>query len=151
MRSPGSLIYRLPVVTAVMMVFVNDRWLKHVTWCPPWVSGKASDVAGLFAFPIVAGAVLELATRRVFGRTAYALIAAGTALVFAMTKLNAWTAGIVGRFWGWLLSLARLVGGAASTARPVGFAPDRTDLIALASCILAVEAVRRWDRVDRRA
>lgn len=105
---------------AVGVLVVNDHVLKGSGLAPGWLTGKLSDFAGLFFFPVLALAVLELATRgRIRARRAEvgALLAAATALGFALVKLspgvNAWVSAV----WG-----------------PMTL--DATDLVALPSAFL---------------
>lgn len=73
-------VFSLPALAALFVLVLNDHVLKHV--CPSTLTGKLSDFAGLFLFPILAGA---LAGRR------SALVARGSAIagaaVFALCKL----------------------------------------------------------------
>lgn len=73
---------------AVAVLAVNDHWLKGAGWLPGAVTGKLSDVAGLFAAPVVLAALLRVRSRRgLVG--AYA----ATGLVFASIKVSATASG----------------------------------------------------------
>lgn len=74
-------VFSLPALVALFVLVLNDHVLKHV--CPSALTGKLSDFAGLFLFPILCGA---LAGRR------SALVARGAALaggaLFVVCKLH---------------------------------------------------------------
>ena len=73
--------FSAPALGALAVLVLNDHVLKHA--CPSWMTGKASDVAGLFLFPILAGA---------FGGTRSKMVARVAAvaggLFFALCKLS---------------------------------------------------------------
>jgi hypothetical protein len=49
---PGEeLLHPLPVA-AMVVLGLNDHWLKGSDWLPGWVTGKLSDFAGLMFFPL---------------------------------------------------------------------------------------------------
>jgi len=99
-RRPWAADLAHPVpLAAVAALVLNDHVLKHAAWAPRLLSGKLSDAAGLFFFPIL---LLTLASvggsaRRALPAVASA-VATGTA--FAAVKLsppvNAW----VSHAWG---------------------------------------------------
>ena len=44
---------------AMLMLGINDHLLKGSGWLPGWVTGKLSDFAGLFWFPLFVTALLD--------------------------------------------------------------------------------------------
>jgi hypothetical protein len=119
-RSPrwaDDLVHPLPA-TAVVVLIVNDHLLKGGPWLPSWLTGKLSDFAGLFFFPLLLVAIAQgLAGPRHRGALV-AAAAAATALVFSTLKL-------VPALQGWLPAGVSIV-------------PDPTDLLALPMVGLAV-------------
>lgn len=108
-----GLLHPLPL-SAVAVLVVNDHVLKHATWAPGALTGKLSDFAGLFFFPVL---LVELA-RRLGLRARPVACAFATAVVFAAIKIepraNALAAALLG-----------------------ACAPDPTDLLALPMTALA--------------
>ncbi len=49
-----------PLPLAAMVVLVVNDWVLKPSDAPRWLVGKLSDVSGLFAFPLVATAALDL-------------------------------------------------------------------------------------------
>ncbi len=101
------------------LLLLNDYVLKAAT--PGWLTGKLSDVAGLFFFPFVLAAFLGLllarwhpSPRRV-GGLAFGL----TAAWFALMKLTPWGNALTDRLVTMLLRA------------PASIALDPTDLLAL--------------------
>ena len=129
---PGKLLYHPATLVAILVVAINDHLLKGAGLLPGWATGKVSDVAGLFFFPIFLAVSLAfflslLAPRRRW--TPRALVDTAcllTVLVFATINLsevaNAWAAAL----WG-------------------GFTLDPTDLLCLPMVLVARRfALRRW-------
>lgn len=107
---------------AVALLALNDHVLKHAHVLPGWLTGKLSDVAGLFFFPIFLFALAHgvLGEPRAERRVVRASMLAGvTVLVFVGIKL--------------VPSLNELVGRVLGT-----IALDATDLVA---CPLAAASV----------
>ena len=50
-------------LAALVLVAMNDWWWKPGAVLPPWLTGKLSDLAGVFALPLVLTAVVALALR----------------------------------------------------------------------------------------
>ena len=75
-------------MAAVIILALNDHVLKQAHVLPGWVTGKLSDVAGLFFFPILlfalARAVRGVPRSRVVRAS---LLAGATVLVFAAIKV----------------------------------------------------------------
>lgn len=112
-------------LAAVAVLLVNDHLLKGAGWLPGAVTGKLSDVAGLFFFPIF----LFVLARSLFGgregeRGLAYLSAGATAVVFAALKLSPTLNALAERFWG-------------------VFVMDPTDLLCLPACALAVVWLER--------
>ncbi len=82
-----DLLHPLPL-SAVALLALNDHVLKASSWAPRALTGKLSDFAGLFVFPILLVAIAR-SIRPV--RTTPTAIAAATltALVFTAIKLDA--------------------------------------------------------------
>jgi len=116
---PGSL-------AAVAGLALNDHVLKGAGLLPGWITGKLSDVAGLYLFPLVLAALADTAARvlhRTFSQRHLAGLASGaTALVFGAVKL--WPAANA--------ALARVIG-------PIAL--DPTDLLALPMAFLAARVL----------
>ena len=101
----GDLYHPLPL-SAVLVLAVNDHLLKGAGLLPGWLTGKLSDVAGLFFFPLLLcalarGATRLAARREINDRSALAMAAVlSTGAVFTAIKLfppvNAWVAGVWG-------------------------------------------------------
>jgi len=92
----APLCHPLPLGAALVMA-VNDHWLKGGRLLPSVVTGKLSDFAGLFFFPLLVASALAgicaLARCR-WPRGAGAIIAVITGLAFALANLepgfNSW-------------------------------------------------------------
>ena len=54
----GEFLHPLPLAALVLLV-VNDWWLKPGTWVPGALTGKLSDVAGLLFFPLLVTALAD--------------------------------------------------------------------------------------------
>lgn len=123
----NELLAPLPLLAIVVLV-VND-WLLKGTAAPEWITGKLSDFAGLFAFPLLATAAGDLVLYTVARlgvpvdftlrrwKLATAILLTGG--VFAAMKLSPVIGGWVERVW------SSLVGGSS-------IYPDPTDVVALA-------------------
>jgi hypothetical protein len=117
-----------PLPLLALVVLVGNDWLLKGTAAPEWLTGKLSDFAGLFAFPLLAtavgdlvlyaaarlGAPIDFTLRRWKLATAIAL----TGIVFAAMKLSPVVGGFVEHAW------SSLVGGSS-------IYPDPTDVVAL--------------------
>jgi hypothetical protein len=100
-----DLLHPLPLA-AVAVLALNDHALKGAGVLPGWVTGKLSDVAGLFFFPLLLSAIARgaarLALRRDIENTKALAGVAGllTGAVFTAVKLyppfNAWIASVWG-------------------------------------------------------
>lgn len=101
----SDLAHPLPLA-AVGVLALNDHLLKGSGLLPGAVTGKLSDVAGLFFFPLLCAAVarglsLALRGRDIADRRSLAAAAAlATALGFAAVKLLPAANALVARAWG---------------------------------------------------
>jgi hypothetical protein len=93
----NELLAPLPLV-ALALLGVND-WILKPSAAPEWLTGKLSDFAGLFAFPLVATAAFDLLLLAAgAGRIDYTLrrwklaVAIGLELI-GFTILKLWPAG----------------------------------------------------------
>lgn len=133
-------------LVALAVLVVNDHLLKGRDLVPEALTGKLSDFAGLFMFPLLLTALVGVA-RRCCGRDprpnarTLALCCGGTALGFAALQTVPWVAASWLAFSGWV---APLVGGVPSVTM------DPLDLVALPMCWLAWRHGQRWcvARVD---
>lgn len=90
MRGPGREFARPWPLLALVVLVVNDHLGKGSGVLPAWLTGKLSDLAGLFFFPILLFAIcraLGSAPRSSHERTRLASVCAGlTVLVFVALK-----------------------------------------------------------------
>ena len=92
-------------LAAVLVLAVNDHVLKRAGVLPPTVTGKLSDFAGLFFFPLLISALIRLG-RRLAGRGAddNSLISGfsitSTAAVFAGIKVSPTFNAFIASVWG---------------------------------------------------
>jgi hypothetical protein len=132
-RGAGDALLLHPVpLLAIALTAANDHLLKTTGVLPGWLTGKLSDVSGLFFFPLA----LVAAVRAVgawrgrcwagAGSPIPALAAVATAALFACFKLSPGACA-------WLAPVAAVV-------------PDPTDLVAL-----PMAAVSWWWMARRRA
>jgi hypothetical protein len=100
----GDLCHPLPLA-AVLVLAVNDHLLKGSGILPGWLTGKLSDFAGLFFFPvllaaIVRGALRLAGPRELPVRVLAAATTLATGVVFTLLKVhapfNAWVTGVWG-------------------------------------------------------
>jgi len=122
----NELLAPLPLLALGVLV-LNDRVLKG-TSAPEWLTGKLSDFAGLFVFPLIATAAADLAGAAVarlgaawdvtLRRWKLAAAIGLTGAVFAAMKLSPGIGAWVGAAW------SRLVPGSE-------IYPDPGDVIAL--------------------
>ncbi|MDI9917510.1 hypothetical protein [Rhodococcus sp. IEGM 1379] len=85
MNRPGDLLLRPLVLISVAVVLINDHVLKDAFGNA--LTGKLSDIAGVFLFPILLLSVLEVARRTLVGTAAIAWSVAVTGIGFAAVKL----------------------------------------------------------------
>lgn len=98
-----DLAHPLPLL-AVALLLLNDHALKGSGLLPGWLTGKLSDFAGLFFFPILlcsAALWVAPAARRPGARRAVMLLATtATAVVFSALKLSPSLNAFASRHWG---------------------------------------------------
>lgn len=70
-------------LSALVLLVINDHWLKGSGILPSWLTGKLSDFAGLIVAPVVLVSLLRLKSQRA-QLTAHAAIA----IVFALTEVS---------------------------------------------------------------
>lgn len=98
---PLTLLLRPLPLLAVALLAVNDHVLKGLPGAPSWLTGKLSDVAGLFFFPlllVVLGNLAALALALLLpGRPAFAPTRR-VLLMLASPRLHhvLWAAGLTG-------------------------------------------------------
>jgi hypothetical protein len=128
----------LPLACVALLV-LNDHLLKHVF--PGLVTGKLSDFAGLFFFPLF---LVDLG-RWVRPRDPARLLlpcAIATAVVFAAVKTwtpahDGYSFGLGLLQWPFRVLSALVRGVTLPTIRPTRLVMDATDLIALVSVVAA--------------
>ncbi|MGZ3450104.1 MAG: hypothetical protein ACXVEF_10955 [Polyangiales bacterium] len=125
-RRPIS--HPLPLA-AVAVLALNDHVLKRVV--PSALTGKLSDAAGLFFFPVLIATLVRVVAPRASVRSVALGSSLSTALVFASIKTVPLANAIANRVLG-----------------PTVL--DRTDLFALPACALAYLFLLRVDRVGKR-
>ena len=101
-------------LSALVLLVVNDHWLKGAGILPSWLTGKLSDFAGLIVAPVVLVSLLRLKSQRA-RLTAHAAIA----IVFALTEISQPIADQLASLWH-LAGISR-----------AAFRADLTDLWAL--------------------
>lgn len=150
---PGALLLHPAVLGALAVMAVNDHWAKarfHDA-----ATGKLSDVAGVFALPLVLVSLVELARwsglgprpapadgrPRPGGRVPLAVAIAVTGLGFAATKLvagvgTAYVVALGGLRWLVLATLRLPTGEGLPPFPDVQLVADRTDLLVLPILLL---------------
>ena len=138
LAQPGDGVLHPAVILAVSVMVLNDHVFK-VIW-PSVLTGKVSDVAGLFFFPLAVQALYEFVTIAV-GRPrvdrgpvlVIAIIVTGAS--FSLMKLSPSVGDIYRGLLGdlqWLVGLPlAIVSGSTTTSGVVRMTPDPTDLVAL--------------------
>ncbi len=108
------------VMLSVAILLVNDYVLK--VYFPSWLTGKLSDLAGLFFFPILLSAVLNIVLEPLKFQPRHIAFSSFwfTALWFTLIKTLPFFSGLTGDILSSLMSL------------PVKIICDPTDMIALA-------------------
>ncbi|WP_375769846.1 hypothetical protein NR798_02875 [Archangium gephyra] len=138
-----ALFTRALPVAAMLLVALNDHVLKGAGLLPGWLTGKLSDVAGLYFAPLLAAELWTLArptseARTVVQRVAWAAL--GFGLLFIAIKTSHRADALYEALWSALLP------------RPASNAVDPTDLVALGMLGVAVwDARRLMQREAKRA
>lgn len=143
-RSPNSDLLALShplTLLSVIILLINDHVLK--VYAPSAVTGKISDFAGLFFFPLLLGAILNSITKPLKLKP-HSLAAASfgfTAVWFSLIKILPFFTAFTETFLSNLLSI------------PVRIIPDPSDLIALVALVpawkLRVEVETRKPRLNK--
>jgi hypothetical protein len=131
---PGDALLHPLAIVAVAILLLNDHVMKRAY--PGWFTGKASDVAGLIFFPLLAVSLYEVAfplLRKpiIPSRIQLNIALVVTGIAFACVKLFPAIGGWYSVTWGWLS--APLHGSLA----PVALVQDPTDLLTLPALWIA--------------
>jgi hypothetical protein len=142
---PGDGLLHPVALTAVALLLLNDHLMKPML--PGLLTGKLSDIAGLFAAPLVAVAAIELASaargRRASPNAGWLVGIAGLiAMAFVAAKTTAAGAAMLGALlglgqWAGGMALAPLLGAPPPPSR-AAVVVDPTDLVALVSVAAAL-------------
>lgn len=155
---PGEFLLRPSPIAAIALLVLNDRLFKH-RW-PGWLTGKLSDLAGVFLLPLVLLTLLEVG-RRFLGRQpwtittdalAFGLLGLGVA--FASVKLWEPAADAFRIANGWLrwpmeVAAELMTGGSPEGPRRIALTRDPTDLVVLPVLGLTYLVARPNCRVGR--
>ena len=97
----SDLVHPWPLL-AVLLLVVNDHLLKGSGWLPGWATGKLSDFAGLFFFPILLTLSVErwLENREGARSVVASWAAAITGVVFTVLKTVPGAAALLSRVMG---------------------------------------------------
>ena len=141
-QPPGALLIQPVSMFAVGLLILNDHLLKDL-WANA-TTGKLSDVAGVFLFPLLILSVVRLLRprRAGFGQgtTAVANAVALTGVGFAAVKL----VGPVGDSYASAISTIRwLAQLGAGELRPIEVVRDPTDLLVLPVLIASYVVARQ--------
>lgn len=163
---PGGLLLHPAMLAAVVVLAVNDHWLKGRFGAQPVagvVTGKLSDAAGLAFFPALLVSVVEVARwalRRdrggwACGRRELAAAVAVTAAGFAAVQIvpaaaEGYEAALAALRW-CPSAVAAAFGGRSWPPRPeIGHVMDVSDLVCLPAVWTSVWAARRTRRQRER-
>ncbi|MFE4500273.1 hypothetical protein ACFRFQ_10450 [Rhodococcus sp. NPDC056743] len=123
MNRPGDLLLSPWALVSVATVLINDHVLKDAFGNT--LTGKLSDIAGVFLFPLLLLSVLEVLRRSLVGRAAIAWSIAVTGIGFAAVKLVA----PVGDAYEWVIGFLRwAAGGLRGDILPILVFRDPSDL-----------------------
>lgn len=123
MRRPGDLLLSPWALVSVSVILVNDHVLKGAFGNT--MTGKLSDVAGVFLFPLLLLSVLEVLRRKLAGRAAIAWSIAVTGIGFAAVK----TVSPIGDAYEWVIGFFRwTAGGFRGELLPIVVFRDPSDL-----------------------
>ncbi len=131
-------------ILALFSLVVNDHLLKSHALVPGWLSGKLSDFAGLFYFPLLLGALSHFVLRAWRGECCrlspwlMALFCGATGVVFSLLQLSVWFSGWYGAWHAWMNGLW--------PGKAISITPDPSDLIALPMLVLAYWHAQRHSR-----
>jgi hypothetical protein len=120
---PGDLLLSPWALVSVAVILVNDHVLKGAFGNT--MTGKLSDVAGVFLFPLLLLSVLEVLRRKLAGRAAIAWSIAVTGIGFAAVK----TVSPIGDAYEWVIGFFRwTAGGFRGELLPIVVFRDPSDL-----------------------
>ncbi|MCW2299035.1 hypothetical protein [Rhodococcus erythropolis] len=123
MNRPGDLLLSPWALVSVSVILVNDHVLKGAFGNT--MTGKLSDVAGVFLFPLLLLSVLEVLRRKLAGRAAIAWSIAVTSIGFAAVK----TVSPIGDAYEWVIGFFRwTAGGFRGELLPIVVFRDPSDL-----------------------
>ncbi|ERB55032.1 MULTISPECIES: hypothetical protein [Rhodococcus] len=123
MNRPGDLLLSPWALVSVSVILVNDHVLKGAFGNT--MTGKLSDVAGVFLFPLLLLSVLEVLRRKLAGRAAIAWSIAVTGIGFAAVK----TVSPIGDAYEWVIGFFRwTAGGFRGELLPIVVFRDPSDL-----------------------
>lgn len=98
-----ELAHPVPVV-AIALLIVNEHVLKAAPGLSGWLTGKLSDFAGLFFFPILLFVLLDGALRAIRGAASRRVLATvavvATVTVFGLLKLSPGANGLANALFG---------------------------------------------------
>ncbi|MEO6601245.1 MAG: hypothetical protein ABIQ16_15305 [Polyangiaceae bacterium] len=152
--TPGSALLHPLSALSLLVLLVNDHWLKRAH--PGVLSGKLSDFAVMFLLPVLLHSLFEIAYARKSRRMAHvstsnrallcSILLSG--LVFALPELwgpaeRVYCVAMALLKWPFLAILAQLRGHALPPLSHVVATADVTDLLALSSACLAWRVARR--------
>src|SRR5262245_18604951 len=84
-------------IAALVLLALNDHWLKHSGALPGWLTGKLSDFAGLYVAPVLLATLVRARTR---GALALCHVAVG--LGFSAINLDPGSAALCTRALSWV-------------------------------------------------
>ncbi|SCZ05368.1 hypothetical protein SAMN02799641_04690 [Rhodococcus erythropolis] len=123
MNRPGDLLLSPWALVSVSVILINDHVLKGAFGNT--MTGKLSDVAGVFLFPLLLLSVLEVLRRKLAGRAAIAWSIAVTGIGFAAVK----TVSPIGDAYEWVIGFFRwTAGGFRGELLPIVVFRDPSDL-----------------------
>ncbi|MFU9026969.1 hypothetical protein ACNAWD_04060 [Rhodococcus erythropolis] len=123
MNRPGDLLLSPWALVSVSVILVNDHVLKGAFGNT--MTGKLSDVAGVFLFPLLLLSVLEVLRRKLAGRAAIAWSIAVTGIGFTAVK----TVSPIGDAYEWVIGFFRwTAGGFRGELLPIVVFRDPSDL-----------------------
>ncbi|MCD2154278.1 hypothetical protein LQL77_11160 [Rhodococcus cerastii] len=123
MNRPGDLLLSPWALVSVSVILGNDHVLKGAFGNT--MTGKLSDVAGVFLFPLLLLSVLEVLRRKLAGRAAIAWSIAVTGIGFAAVK----TVSPIGDAYEWVIGFFRwTAGGFRGELLPIVVFRDPSDL-----------------------
>ncbi|BBE43740.1 hypothetical protein F6X56_05945 [Rhodococcus erythropolis] len=123
MNRPGDLLLSPWPLVSVSVILVNDHVLKGAFGNT--MTGKLSDVAGVFLFPLLLLSVLEVLRRKLAGRAAIVWSIAVTGIGFAAVK----TVSPIGDAYEWVIGFFRwTAGGFRGELLPIVVFRDPSDL-----------------------